>query len=120
VILVLEDLVIQVVRIRVRVKIRGSKGICLVTVPKIIEDRVALRIKRLRGVGVERSKVASDVDKRGIMQTNVRVRGIFVSTVGNRVILLGIAKPQRPGRRQMWHKEFDPLLEEVLTVWALE
>jgi hypothetical protein len=62
-----EDLVIQVVRIRVRVRIRGGKGISLITVPRIIKDQLALWIKGLEGVGVERNRVASDVEKRGIM-----------------------------------------------------
>jgi hypothetical protein len=78
-----------VVRIRVRVKIRGSKGICLVTVPKIIEDRDALRIKGLEGVGMERNRLVTDVVKRAIMQLSVEIgdQELFVSTVKSRVIL---------------------------------
>ena len=57
--------------------------------------------------------------KRVIMWMIVRAQELFVTTVRDRVILLEIAKPQRPGRRRMWHKELDPLLEEVPTVWAL-
>ena len=70
------------------------------------------------------SELVTTVDKRVILLMSAGFRNQrkepFVSTVGNRVILLGIAKPQRPGRRRMWHKELDPLLEEVPTVWALE
>ena len=41
-VLVQEDLAIQVVRLRVRVRIRGGRGISLITVPKIIKNQLAL------------------------------------------------------------------------------
>jgi hypothetical protein len=86
---VLEDLVIQVVRLRVRVRIRGGRGISLITVPKLIKDQLALRIKGLEGVGMERNRLVTDVVKRAIMQLSVEIgdQELFVSTVKSRVIL---------------------------------
>ncbi|MCI95560.1 hypothetical protein A2U01_0116858, partial [Trifolium medium] len=38
----------------------------------------------------------------------------------SRVILLETAKLQGPSPQQMQHKEVDPLLEDVSTVWPLK
>ncbi|MCI76802.1 hypothetical protein A2U01_0098072, partial [Trifolium medium] len=43
-----------------------------------------------------------------------------VTTVRNRVIMLGIAKLQGPNHQQLQPKEADPPLEDVSTVWSLK
>jgi hypothetical protein len=74
---VLEGQVVQVVQVR----IMRSRGIDLITVPKII--------KGLEGVGMERNRLVTDVVKRAIMQLSVEIgdQELFVSTVKSRVIL---------------------------------
>ncbi|MCI70613.1 hypothetical protein A2U01_0091876, partial [Trifolium medium] len=53
------------------------------------------------------------------MPMNVEFQVLSVTTVRNRVIMLGIAVLQKRDRRQMQTRELDPLPKDVSTVWAL-
>ncbi|MCI49334.1 hypothetical protein A2U01_0070578, partial [Trifolium medium] len=94
------DLAVQVIRIRTV----ESKGLSLTTVLRTIEDLIALQTKGLGGVKLGRSRLASNVGKKGIMPMNVESKALPATTVRNRVILLEITKLQGPNRQQLQHK----------------
>ncbi|MCI46039.1 hypothetical protein A2U01_0067279, partial [Trifolium medium] len=57
--------------------------------------------------------------KKGIMPMSVGFKRLPVSIVRSWAIMLEIAKPQGPNRRQLQHKEVDPPPKDVSNVWAL-
>ncbi|MCI81631.1 hypothetical protein A2U01_0102905, partial [Trifolium medium] len=68
---------------------------------------------------VEGSKLASSVGRKGIMPMNAEFKASHVTTVRSRVIMREIAVLRvKRHRRQMQHKELDPLLRAVSIVWA--
>ncbi|MCI70610.1 hypothetical protein A2U01_0091873, partial [Trifolium medium] len=69
-------------------------------------------------IRVERSLLASDVVKKGIMPMSVEFPRLIASTVRSRAILLEIAVLQKWHRRRVQLREVDPPPKDVSTAWA--